>query len=571
MTPWEKVNRALVAKAIGELLFEEVLSAQDCGEGRFRLELASGVHYHFHAEFGAWGHLWVAPESLLRSPGSEVRAAQFFRDSLTETQMSEVTLGTFLEELQSTLHADLQLASHPALSRTALLTLSPLEREQRLPGHPKLLLNKGRLGWGLSDLRSYAPEYGARFQLRWVLVQRSETKGLAREDFDRKAVVATSFHGAERSALEAQLKAYPDDLWELMPVHPWQWDRIVSLQFHEFIVKGVLVDLGLRGDLYAPQTSLRTLSNLTRPHEADIKLPLSILNTSCVRGLPQRYLEATPIFAEELQALCLQDPELSSVRALREHKTLGVRHPDFHALKQVAYRYQESLGAIWRQSTASLVQTDEEILVTAALLETAKNGQTLLSALAEQAQLTTQEWLEEYTRAIIVPLYHLQLNYGVGVVAHGQNIVLRMHQGVPVGLVLKDYHGDVRLSNEHQAMHQRYFPGSHDRLPQLPPEHLIHDLITGHFITMLRFLSRRLALSGAIEEKIFYHTIAQGLADYHARHPELASDRVNLLAPSFQRVLVNKVRFHIGYGDGAARPLPLLGSDLPNPLREGAL
>jgi aerobactin synthase len=192
---------------------------------------------------------------------------------------------------------------------------------------------------------------------------------------------------------------------------------------------------------------------------------------------------------------------------------------------------------------------------------------TFLAALAEKAHLTCREWLQDYTRAVIIPLYHLQLKYGVGVVAHGQNIVLRTLHGAPTGLVLKDYHGDVRLSSQHEASHRIFFPRTHAHLPQLPPEHLIHDLITGHFITLLRFLSRALAASGALEEKIFYRTIAECLEDYHARHPELASDRANLLRPTFQRVLVNKVRFQIGYGDHAARPLPLLGSELRNPLR----
>src|SRR5690606_17228107 len=141
------------------------------------------------------------------------------------------------------------------------------------------------------------------------------------------------------------------------------------------------------------------------------------------------------------------------------------------------------------------------------------------------------EWLKHYTTTVIVPLYHLQLKYGIGVVAHGQNIVVKTRQGLPVGLILKDFHGDLRLSNTHTSQ----FTALADRLTHLPPEHLIHDLITGHFITVLRFMSKALHDSNALTETQFYQIISQEIRNYLAKNPELKNPKTNLLAPTFQR------------------------------------
>lgn len=45
-----------------------------------------------------------------------------------------------------------------------------------------------------------------------------------------------------------------------------------------------MVSLGEFGDLWLAQQSLRTLTNASRQGGLDIKLPLTIYNTSCYRG-----------------------------------------------------------------------------------------------------------------------------------------------------------------------------------------------------------------------------------------------------------------------------------------------
>jgi aerobactin synthase len=256
---WHIINCELIAKAISELTFEEILIPSQ-SKNEFSLTTSSGALWKFQGIKGVWGSLKIKPETLTRNGSETFEASEFFLDIQTETAMDDITLGNFFEEMHNTLLADFHLKKSSEGFCVRKLSLLDGESLQRyLNGHPKILLSKGRVGWTASDREIYSPETAKPFQLFWIEV-----------------------------------------LGEKMPVHPWQWDRYISTQFLGEIAKGNIIPLGVMGDFYLPQTSLRTLSNVTDPKKPDIKLPLSVLNTSCVRGLPAKYVEMGKDLSEAL-------------------------------------------------------------------------------------------------------------------------------------------------------------------------------------------------------------------------------------------------------------------------------
>ena len=66
-----------------------------------------------------------------------------------------------------------------------------------------------------------------------------------------------------------------------------------------------------------------------------------------------------------------------------------------------------------------------------------------------------------------------------------------------------------------------------DNLVRLPSHYLIHDLLTGHFVTVLRFVSPMLESTG-ITEAEFYRLLKSTLQEYQSQHPEL-NDRFKAL------------------------------------------
>lgn len=566
-----RANAELIAKAIGELYYEELLKPELFENSRYHLGLGE-VSYTFKARETIWSSLSVEASTISRWPESELlSAAQFFIDIKEIHQMGDITLGNFLEELGNTLAREVEiLARVENIAAADLLAMTETELQSYLSGHPKILLNKGRLGWGVADSNHYSPEAAPRFKLHWVALKKDlATKSFAPGE-SMESILLECMDEGELQRLKSCAEALGADAdhYCYLPVHPWQWDHVIQIQFaHEFATNS-LIDLGVFGDDFGPQVSLRTLTNLSRPSRLDVKLPLTILNTSAIRGLPGHYIKAGVELSDLVADLAHEDPLLnqSGLDVLKERAGIAYTNAHYRQVAEAPYRYHELLGVTWRESATYKSECQgERALMTGALLFAGDKGEALIGEIIERSKLKVSEWLRLYFKHVVTPLYHLQIKHGLGLVSHGQNIILRLKDWCPCGVFIKDFGGDLRLAANFKERYQDM--ASFNALTTLPPNYLIHDLYTGHFITTLRYLSSLMSKCNYISELDFYTLGAEVLSDYLNKYP--THDAPNLLAPTFERVLVNAVRFDIGYGDSAQRPVPKLGSALKNPLYLG--
>ncbi len=570
---WRWVNRRLVAKAIGELHFEEALEPEECELGGWIVKLASGIDYRFEAWLNLWDHLVVDPQSLCRvDQGREqfnLSAAQFFIDAHADLELTELILAPFLEELSHTLTSDLDLARISRALRAEDLTEMHSDHLQcLLDGHPKGLAAKGRLGWSRTNMKSYAPEYRQAFQLFWLAADRQRCQWGLAADVTELSLLDHSFSTDSKGAFLKQVESLDPQTFCLIPVHPWQWEHKLAIQFQEDLVTGHLVPLGLHGDAYLPQMSLRTLSNLERPEQLNIKVALSVLNTSCYRGIPGQYVPIGPSLSRWLVNICGADPQLEGTVILQELAGITYRHPHYSQIQGAPYRYQEMLGAIWRQSVHGLLREGEVAISAAVFHQRDRQGSSLLAVYIRRSGLSAAQWMRHWFEVVVIPLYHLMCRYGVGLVAHGQNITVILKNHRPQRMALKDFQGDLRLVDQTFPEAAELPEQVRNCLSKLPAHYLQHDLQTGHFVTVLRFMSTLLAEDQLLSERIFYDELVMCLQAYMARNPQLKQRFAlfDLLTPGMKRVCINRVRFREGYGDRAQRLLPILGSDLRNPL-----
>ncbi|WP_373997587.1 IucA/IucC family siderophore biosynthesis protein [Bdellovibrio bacteriovorus] len=572
VTDWRKINLQMIAKSLQELTYEQVLNPvaaemrDESTVGLYEVKLSSGVTYSFHAWRGVWTDLKVQAGSILRNGELAESAGQFFIDIQKETGMDDIILGNFLEEMHNTLYADLHIMQrNRGFSLEQIIDMSGESVQTVLKGHPKILLNKGRIGWSAHDQDQYGPEFQKPIQFAWLAVNKSLCLAGIDTSLEGEALLAECIQDVSAFKLELKKRSIKEADVYFVPVHPWQWERYIKIQFAEYLHAGKAHYLGTWGDQYIPQISLRTFSNVSRPKNLDVKLPITILNTSAIRGIPGKYMKQGPALSHALTALCRGDHRLSAVTVLEEKAGISVSHPLYQQVGQAPYRYNEFLGVLWRQSSSSHLKDGEKALIAGSLFHVDESGRSLVGAYIEKSGLSTDEWLKAYFNSVFIPLYHLQVQHGVGLVAHGQNVVVRMKNHTPVGLFLKDFQGDLRLSQDSEAL-------SGFDLTRLPKHYLIHDLLTGHLVTVLRFISETLQECDKYPEDKFYAVLGQCLQDYLQKNPALATSKdfksVDLLQEKFHRVLVNKVRFKIGYADSAERPLPILGDDLVNPIAQ---
>lgn len=578
ITHWHTANRRVIAKSLAELIYEQALEVRRDGD-LWRVALSSGTSYVFAARHTVWDWLHIEAASIRRETATQNLAAtdagQFFIDAAADLSIPPATLGNLLHETANTLSADVALLStRSEYSAAAMAQMADEDLQCLLDGHPKAMLNKGRIGWGADEFARYATESARSVQLEWLAVQRDSCISGHASAWSEAALLAESLDAEALKGLNraADKAAIDRDAYHIMPVHPWQWQAHIRQHYAAAIAARQIVPLGAFGDAYLPQVSLRTLSNRSRPRALHIKLPLTVLNTSCYRGIPGQYMASGPALSSWMQALCTRDPELRARRTavLQEVAGIHVPHPLHEQIEGTPYRYREMLGVTWRESPAAHCDAHERHLLMASLLQTDATSNSVASALIRASGLDAHSWLEQLFGAVVVPLYHLLCRYGIGLVAHAQNLNLMLREHVPMRVILKDFQGDLRLASGDFPERADLPPSAAAVLTELPPEYIYHDLFTGHFVTVLRYLSAQLASDSAVDETDFYAILARVLRTYQQAHPELAARyaQFDLFRPQVERVCINRVRLKLGYDDSAQRPTPIVAGHIDNPLAQ---
>ena len=144
----------------------------------------------------------------------------------------------------------------------------------------------------------------------------------------------------------------------VVPVHPWQWANRIQPLFAGDIARGRIRVVGELEGRWLPQQSIRTLADADHPERHHLKVALSILNTSVYRGLPRDRALAAPALSAWLKARVRGDPFLRSGLIMPgEVASVSVAHRAFELVPDVPYQHTELLGAIWRESVETYLQT----------------------------------------------------------------------------------------------------------------------------------------------------------------------------------------------------------------------
>ncbi|MBD1556011.1 IucA/IucC family siderophore biosynthesis protein [Vibrio sp. S9_S30] len=568
---WSLANQKMVAKIISEFAYEQAFHFEHDAQ-RYVLQLANEVSYQFQGSENIWGQVLIEPSSIARQPHQTISAALLMRDLQSLLNMTDDAFAEHLEDLNATLLGDCKLMQRKESLTARDLALLPCEQQQTyFDGHPKFAFNKGRRGWGSDDLKRYAPESERAFQLGWVAVEHSILQLATNGSVSWQELLNASMKESERKTMDSIAASYGVDIadYSYVPVHPWQWSNKLSLLFVREMAEKKLIYLGEFGDEFLPQLSLRTLSNVTRPDSYDIKLPLTIMNTSCYRGIPGRYILAGPIASDWIESVFSSDELLVEKQAevLQEPAAAFAAQADYQLLEQAPYRYHELLGVIWRESAASKLRQGEQAILMAALMECDNQGNPLIAEYVERSGVSVETWLSKMFDAVVIPYYHLLCKYGVSLIAHGQNVTLVLENDLPKRILLKDFQGDMRLVDSDYPEQATLEPSVKAVTVRLEEALIIHDLQTGHFVTTLRFISPLVAKLGFSESQ-FYALLGQRIQAYMAQQPDYQHRfaKFDLFKPRILRIGLNLAKFQHSTDASASRMLPSMDDMLDNPL-----
>ncbi|MGY6018149.1 IucA/IucC family protein [Streptomyces spinosirectus] len=547
---WERANRLLIRKALAEFAHERLITPERQGD-RYVVRSDDGLtRYTFTAVLRALDHWQVDAESVTRHrDGAELplAAMDFFIELQKSLGLSDEVLPVYLEEISSTLSGTCYKLTKPQIPSAGLARSGFQDIETGMTeGHPCFVANNGRLGFGIHEYLSYAPETASPVRLVWLAAHRSRAAftagvGIEYESFVRQELgekTVERFHDVLR---EQDLD--PAD-YLLIPVHPWQWWNKLTVTFAAEVARRNLVCLGEGDDEYLAQQSIRTFFNRSHPGKHYVKTALSVLNMGFMRGLSAAYMEATPAINDWLAQLVEGDPVLRStgLSIIRERAAVGYRHLEYEKATDRYSPYRKMLAALWRESPVPGLRDGESLATMASLLHVDHEGASFAGALIERSGLAPTEWLRRYLRAYLTPLLHSFYAYDLVFMPHGENVILVLKDGVVQRAVYKDIAEEIAVMDPDAVL-----PPAVERLRvRVPEDKKLLSIFTDVFDCFFRFLAADLAGEGILEEDDFWRTVAEVAREYQKSVPELADRfrQYDLFAPEFALSCLNRLQLH---------------------------
>ncbi|MCX4962827.1 IucA/IucC family protein [Streptomyces virginiae] len=573
---WARANRALVRKGLAEFSHERLLTPESLGDSWYSVRSDdSTVEYRFKAVLHALDHWSVDEASITRHQGGaelELDALDFHIELREALGLSPEVLPVYLEEISSTLAGTGYKYTKPQVSSDVLAKSSFQDIETGMTeGHPCFVANNGRLGFGVHEYLSYAPETASPVHLVWAAARKDVSTFTAGAGLDHDSFMREELGDETIGVFAERMTALGLDLadFHLFPVHPWQWWNKTTVTFAAEIANNRLVLLGEGPDAYLAQQSIRTFFNRSAPRKHYVKTAISVLNMGFMRGLSAAYMEATPAINDWLHQLIEGDEVLKSVdfSIIRERAAIGYHHRQYERATDRYSPYRKMLAALWRESPVNRIEGDERLATMASLLHVDAEGKSFVGALIAESGLTPAEWLRHYLRAYLVPLLHCFYQYDLAYMPHGENTILVIEGGLVKRAIFKDIAEEIVIMDADAVL-----PPAVERVrADIPEDMKLLSIFTDVFDCFFRFLGAILVDEGICEEDTFWQAVADCGHEYQESMPQLAErfERYDLFAQEFQLSCLNRLQLRnnkqmVDLADPAAA-LQLIGN-LKNPV-----
>lgn len=546
---WESANRLLIRKALAEFAHERLITPEALADGRYVVRSDDGLTaYRFTAVRRALDHWQIDADSISRHRDGgrlPLAALDFFIELKESLGLGDEVLPVYLEEISSTLSGTCYKLTKPRITSAELARSGFQAVETGMTeGHPCFVANNGRLGFGIHEYLSYAPETASPVRLVWLAAHRSRAAFTAGVGIEYESFLRQELGEGTLSRFRATLADQgldPAD-YLLIPVHPWQWWNKLSVSFAAEVARRNLVCLGEGDDEYLAQQSIRTFFNSSAPHKHYVKTALSVLNMGFMRGLSAAYMEATPAINDWLAQLIENDPVLKAtgLSIIRERAAVGYRHLEYERATDRYSPYRKMLAALWRESPVPSLQDGESLVTMASLLHLDHDGASFAGALIERSGRPPSEWLRQYLRAYYTPLLHSFYAYDLVFMPHGENVVLVLEDGAVRRAIYKDIAEEIAVMDPDAVL-----PPEVRRIRvEVPEDKKLLSIFTDVFDCFFRFLAAHLAAEGILTEDGFWRTVAEVTREYQHANPQLADRfrQYDLFAPEFALSCLNRLQ-----------------------------
>lgn len=386
-------------------------------------------------------------------------------------------------------------------------------------GHPLHPGAKTKLGLDVEDVIQYSPEWGASPKAALVAVAKDYCQT---SSVDTRTVTTCLFQEYEelKSTVEMILEdqEFSPDQFELIPVHPWQFDHTLHTMYKEEIEQKRIVPISNFRITTQSLVSFRSLAPIQNRGDKKhhIKTAVNVQTTSAVRTVSPNSVENGPVLSKILAKI--QEKENHFERnfiVLQERAGVYFQPANHDLTEDERWTLQANLASILRENPENHVNDEEEIPMAAAALlaESPISGKPIALELIEELacyyQLSDLEeaaslFIEKYAGISLPGFLTLMVRYGISLEGHMQNSVSIFRNGEPVRILLRDF-GGVRILPERlemQGLHAEFYPGSSIVTEEVEQIRNIisYSVMQNHFAELISCIVRSLEFE---EEKLW--------------------------------------------------------------------
>jgi siderophore synthetase component len=536
-----KARRRVFRQLIQALIYEKTIQVTESnGVDNIRFSIegenADGkriAYVCFGIRRASFGRIRLAGEPVQRITHADSCEAdsisQFLREVRTSFTIVPEYLDRFIQELEHTVAKDAMALINQRNESCCLRDRDYDGIESGLSdAHPYHPCYKSRIGFDYCDNAQFGPEFSPAVMPVWLAVNKAccltpISESLQYEEFLKAELDAPQL---EKFRQHIAKRGEASDDYLLLPVHPWQWRRIISTEYQWDLQSRYIIYLGHGRDVYRPQQSIRTLTNETTRDRCYLKLALNILNTSTTRGLARHTIANAPAISDWLKSIARDDEYLAlQLRPVFLGEVAAVSYSS-----PVSQASPGSLACIWRESLHTHLDAGESALPFSALTAMDRDNRPLIEPWI--ACLGARPWLQKLIDASVTPLIHMLYAHGLALESHAQNMILLHRQGVPTRVALKDFHDGVRFMPDEVSLPQHI-----SALQATPEQHLknnsssyiqasspddVRDFLYSAFFSMnLSELALFMTEHFSLPEETFWVMTRDCIQDYQQGFPML--------------------------------------------------
>ncbi|MFZ0477168.1 MAG: IucA/IucC family protein [Halobacillus sp.] len=363
---------------------------------------------------------------------------------------------------------------------------------------------KTKLGLSFEDVFQYSGEFHQSFEVRFAAVRRDYLRTTLEKGSILKGFFPREWHDAAKELTD---RGYNAEEFEVLPVHPWQFEHAVPSIYEEEIHSEVIILLEDAKLSAQATSSFRTVAPLD--NEAPVlKLAVNSQMTSTVRSISTQTAMNSTIFSSMIEKIMDQEGHLNGFVPLNEISGASFRSED-----QLKSR---NLTMLIRENIDAKIEKDEAAIAGMALYaESPVTGTTMLKELADQLRVeeslteaqASAEFFNDYIQIVIPAYVTLMVKYGVALEGHLQNSIPVFRKGRLTRFFFRDWGGS-RVHEQRirkQNLNPSFATGSVSVTSELSEVHnkLYYTVFQNH----LGEIIRQLVLYSGLEEKDFWKQV----------------------------------------------------------------